>query len=106
MNDRIVKMPICVWTLSAIPGMSHARTPVTFAAAPGQMRKKPCATISAAASSTPSESHAQCGSIFASQSSISSVLAFERIAREFADPAEGADQLRRLDREQIGRAHI
>src|SRR3546814_15717913 len=59
-------MPSWSGTLS---GTTHAMTPVTTAAAPTQMRKKPGATISAAASSTPSDSHAQCGSMLASQRS-------------------------------------
>src|SRR3546814_1068309 len=90
-------MPSWSGTLS---GTTHAMTPVTTAAAPTQRRKKAGATISAAASSTPSDSHAQCGSMLASQSGISGSLAFERVAREFADAAQRADQLRRLDREE------
>src|SRR3546814_10430045 len=49
-------------------GTSQATTPVTIAAAPIQIRKKPGATISAAASSTPTDSHIQCGSMLVSHS--------------------------------------
>src|SRR3546814_2514706 len=78
--------------------------PVMTAAPPSQIRKKPGATISAAASSTPSDSHAQCGSMFAIQSGMSArsrlAALAERILGKFADPAQRADQLRRLDREE------
>src|SRR5688572_22462318 len=98
MNDRTAKTPSCKGMLS---GTIHAIAPVTIAAAPSQIRKKPGATISAAASRTPSDSHAQCGSIFVSHSGMSgSRLAFERVARELTYAAQCADQLRRLNREQ------
>src|SRR3546814_18254105 len=87
-------MPSWSGTLS---GTTHAMTPVTTAAAPTQMRKKPGATISAAASSTQSVSHAQCGYLLASHSGISGSLAFERVAREFAVAAQQADPLGRPD---------
>src|SRR3546814_702287 len=92
------KMPSCHGTPS---GTIHAMTPVAIAAAPTQMRKNPGATISAAASNMPIDSQIQCGSILASQSGMSgSRLALDRVARELADPAQSADQLGRLDREQ------
>src|SRR3546814_10545487 len=92
------------WTGTPI-GATQATMPVTIAAAPIQIRKKPGATISAAASSTPSDSQAPCGSMLVSQSGMSGPrLAVERILRELADAAQRADELRCLDREEDGLA--
>src|SRR3989344_2280479 len=80
-------------------GTIHATMPVTIAAAPSQTRKKPGATISAAASRTPIDNHAQCGSMFAIQSGMSAApfAAGQRILGQFADAAERAAQLGRPD---------
>src|SRR5690606_26296729 len=83
-------------------GRIQTTTPVTIAAAPIQIRKKPGMMISAAASSTPSDSQAQCGSSPLSQSGMSGApLALgERVLGQFSYSPQRADPLCLLDREE------